>query len=89
MIHVLFSSSAAGTLRQLLDERGVDEEVADLSEGLDFGPISTGALQVREDWHNLHVPTNFGEVDWIADGEARFKGQLSKDPERLIWIAPA
>jgi hypothetical protein len=89
MIHVFFCASAAGTFRQLLDARGIAEKIADLSEELDFGPISHGDLASRETWLNRHVPMDFGDHDWLGDSEARFRKHIASDPERLIWIAPA
>lgn len=89
MIHVLFSSSAAGTFRQLLGARGIAEGVVDLSEELDFGPISHGELSSREPWLNKHVPMDFSDYDWLAESDARFRTRIASDPERLIWIAPA
>lgn len=89
MIHVFFCASAAGTFRQLLDARGLAEKVADVSEELDLGPISHGDLASREPWLNQHVPMDFGDHDWLAESEARFRKNIASDPERLIWIAPA
>mgnify|MGYP001591199481 CR=1 FL=1 len=89
MIHVFFCASAAGTFRQLLDARGIAEEVAALSEELDFGPLSHGDMVNREPWLNQHVPMGFGDHDWLAESEARFRKHIVSDPGRLIWIAPA
>jgi hypothetical protein len=89
MIHIFFCASAAGTFRQLLDARGITEKVVDLSEELDFGPISHGAIADRETWLNCYVPMDFGDHDWLAESEARFRQCIANDTERLIWIAPA
>ena len=89
MIHILFSSSAAGTLRQLLNARGLREKVVDLSEELDFGPISPDNFAEREEWFNRYVPTDFGKHDWISDSVRRFEERVFQDSDRLIWIAPA
>jgi hypothetical protein len=88
MIHVFFCASAAGTFRQLLNARGIIDEVADLSEELDFGPICHADLASREPWLNQHVPMDFDDHDWLAESEARFRKNVSSGPERLIWIAP-
>jgi hypothetical protein len=71
-----------------LDARGIDDEVADISEELDFGPISHGPLADREPWLDQHVPMDFGDHDWLAEAEARFRECVAHDAERLIWIAP-
>jgi hypothetical protein len=88
MIHVLFSSSAAGTLRVLLRARGVKHRVVDLTETLDWGPISTGSFEDRETWLDRHAPSAIGGWDWIADHVDEFRERVAADTERLIWIAP-
>lgn len=88
MIHIFFCASAAGTFRQLLKARGIDEEVADLSEELDFGPVSRSGLALREPWLNHHVPLDFGDHDWLAESETRFRERVTGNTDRLIWIAP-
>lgn len=69
--------------------RGITEKVTDISEELDFGPISHGPLEDREQWLNQHAPLEFGKWDWLANSEARFRKHVMNDTERLIWIAPA
>lgn len=88
MIHIFFCASAAGTFRQLLDSRGIDDEVADIHAELDFGPISHAPLADREPWLNQYVPMDFGDRDWFADEETRFRKCIAHEAERLIWIAP-
>lgn len=89
MIHVFFCPSAAGTFRQMLRARGLAEEVTDISEELDFGPISLGALAEREPWLNQYAPLDFGDRDWIEQTETRFRKCVDKSTERLVWIAPS
>lgn len=88
MIHILFSSSAAGTLRQLLRSRDSKQRVVDLSDSLDWGPIADGKCRDREAWFNRHVPMSFGEMDWLCESFERFNDGVASDHERLIWIAP-
>lgn len=87
MIHIVFSSSAAGTLRQLLRRRGLREQVVDLTDSLDWGPIAT-SLKERENWLNQNAPTGFGNCDWISKHVSEFWRACERDTERLIWIAP-
>jgi hypothetical protein len=87
MIHILFSSSATGILRPLLRARGLKDRVIDLTETLDWGPISTGSFEDRGAWFDRHVPSTW-EWDWIADEVDEFREAVATDPERLIWIAP-
>jgi len=90
MIHVLFSSSAAGTLRQVLRTRGGGhEKVIDLTELLDWGPIGSGDPQERVRWLDRNVPSNFpGGWDWLAEHVAEFEQRVAEEPDRLIWIEP-
>lgn len=83
MIHVFLCASAAGTFGQLLDARGIAEKVTALSEDLDFGPISHEDMVSREPWLNQFVPLDFGDHDWLAGSEARFRKHIASDPERL------
>jgi hypothetical protein len=89
MIHVLFNSSAAGTLRQLLSARGLRHRVVDLTDALDFGPISTGSFEDRETWLDHYVPSGIGSWDWLAEHVDEFRDRVAADSERLIWIAPS
>lgn len=89
MIHIFFCASAAGTFRQLLRARDIAEEVADISEELDLGPISHGDLADREVWLDQFAPMDFGKRDWLAESEVRFRNHIARNPERLVWIAPA
>jgi hypothetical protein len=88
MIHVLFSSSAAGTLRQLLHARGVRQRVVVLSETFEWGPISNGNFEDRQAWLDRHAPNEFGGWGWLAADVAEFQEKVAADAERLIWIAP-
>jgi hypothetical protein len=88
VIHVLFSSSAAGTLRQVLAERGQRERIVDISDDLDWGPIASANFADREKWFDHHIPNDFGGWDWFSESMDRFNDNVSADPDRLIWIAP-
>lgn len=87
MIHILFSASAAGTVRQMLRARGLSQRVVDLSDSLNWGPI-TGSFSDRETWLDHHAPLSFGARDWIANDVTNFDKMIAADAERLIWIAP-
>jgi Protein of unknown function/Domain of unknown function (DUF1835) len=87
MIHVMFSASAAGTLRQLLGDRAIRQRVIDLHSDLDFGPIGSGETQERTDWFNRTIPNDFGGWTWFDEALHRFN-KVAADPDRLVWIAP-
>jgi hypothetical protein len=89
MIHVLFSSSAAGVLRQVLGTRGCPKSVIDLTESLDWGPIESGDFEERADWLDRNVPSSFaGGWDWIVEQVVKFEQTIAEDPDRLIWVEP-
>lgn len=87
MIHVLFSS-AAGTLRQLLSDRGEEDDVALFADTLDWGPIQTGSFVEREEWFDRFAPTGLGKCDWLDEGVKKFRQKMAENPERVIWISP-
>jgi len=87
MIHVLFSS-AAGTLGQLLMDRGQADRVAYFSDTLDWGPIQSGSFLEREECFDKFAPVEFGKCDWLDEGASSFRRTVLANPDRLIWISP-
>ena len=87
MIHILFSS-AAGTLGQLLMDRGQADRIAYFSDTLDWGPIQSGSFLEREEWFDKFAPVEFGKYDWLDEGASSFRRTVRADPDRLIWISP-
>ena len=89
MIHVLFCSSAAGTLRQVLRARHRLERVVDLTEHLDWGPIDSGDFRERYAWFDLNVPCTFsGGGDGMVEQIGEFMAIVNGHAERTIWIEP-
>ena len=88
ILHILFSPSAAGTLRQVLRVRGSRDEVAGLADCLAMGRIATGDPDARAAWFDAYVPERFG-WGWIADSARDFLSVVRAwRGERLVWIAP-
>ena len=86
ILHILFSTSAAGTLKQVL--RGSGDEVVSLTDCLAYGPIGSGDLAERADWLDAHAPIEFS-WDWIVESAADFLERIeAAGMERLVWIAP-
>jgi Protein of unknown function/Domain of unknown function (DUF1835) len=94
VIHVTFSSSGAGSLRQalgLLDQR---RKVVDLTDDLSWGPITRGDFVAREAWLNLNLPCDtqppldHNYWDWIETGAQSFQKKLKSSDEHLVWVAP-
>jgi hypothetical protein len=87
-LHILFSPSAAGSLKQVLTVRGSRDEVVGLADCLATGPIVTGDPDDRAAWFDAHVPDHHG-WDWIARSAKDFLSRIRAWPgERLLWIAP-
>jgi hypothetical protein len=88
MLHVVFSSSGAGSLRQALNAQGLRQRVVDLTDDLDWGPIVTNSFDDRQAWLNSNIPLQEMGWDWIANGAREFEARIRSDSDRLIWIAP-
>ena len=87
-LHILFSASAAGTLKQVLNVRGSRDEVVGLADCLAMGPIAAGDPDARAAWFDAHVPERLS-WGWIADSARDFLSAIRAWPgERLVWIAP-
>lgn len=84
--HILFSASAGGTLKQLLQARAVQDKVVALHEYLDWGPVDC-PLADRESWIEAHSPSDVG-WDWLAESVATFLETARLVRRPLIWIAP-
>lgn len=88
ILHILFSASAAGSLKQVLTVRRSRDEVVGLADCLAVGPIATGKADDRAAWFDAHVPDAHG-WDWIAGSTQDFLSRIWAWPgERLPWIAP-
>lgn len=90
MIHVIFSSSGAGSLRQALKGCGRQERVADILDDLSWGPIATGDFAERQAWLNQNLPSGSDDAmwSWVADEPQEFLNKLEFHDEHLVWVAP-
>lgn len=93
MIHVTFSSSGAGSLRQALGIRDKRQKVVDITEQLSLGPIAGADFVEREAWLNANLPwaeqlPHTSCWDWIASDAEEFLKKLERSDEHLVWVAP-
>jgi hypothetical protein len=88
MLHVIFNSSGAGSLRQVLRAQGLRQRVVDLTDSLDWGPIPSCSFEDRQTWLDRNIPLQEMSWDWIASGAKEFEAKVRVDPDHLIWIAP-
>jgi Protein of unknown function/Domain of unknown function (DUF1835) len=93
MIHVTFSSSGAGCLRQALSELNQSTPVVDLCDDLSWGAIASGDFAEREAWLNLNLPLDQRSFDgeswsWLVKSAQEFQSQLERHKDHLVWVAP-
>lgn len=88
MIHIVFCPSAAGTLRQVIRERGLEDRVLGLRDWLHCGPIKDDSFAERAHWLDANAPTDHGGWDWIIEEAVRFRSSVSGVSDPLIWLAP-
>jgi len=88
MVHVIFSSSAAGSLRQALSAASVREKVVDLCDNLSWGPIAPADFSDRAVWFDLNMPRADDGWEWLEEEEKRFAQGLAQDSDHLLWVAP-
>jgi len=86
LTHILFSPSAAGTLRQFLRALGNRERVVGFHEYLDWGPIDV-SMGERIEWIELNSPSDAG-WDWLSECVEEFRADVANLHDKLIWIAP-
>ena len=85
LLHVLFTPSGAGTLRQTLAQQGRAEQVACPFDDFSFGPVGTGDA-ARVAW----VEEELGFTDWegvVADTAPFLEASCSNDVLPVAWIS--
>ena len=85
IVHVVFTPSGAGCLRQALKGAGRDDEVVTLFDNLSFGPINPPAGS-RAEW----VENELGRTGWdevIASSEAFWREALSSHHTKVAWLS--
>lgn len=88
MLHVVFNSSGAGSLRQALSNQGLRQRVVDLTDHLDWGPIASNNFGERQTWLDHNIPLQGSGWDWIASSAVEFAEKVRRETEHLVWIAP-
>ena len=88
-IHILFSDSGAGSLKEVIRGRGSDDEVISLPDDLSVGPIRSGDIRERVRWFDVHYPMVGGDWSWLPEEiEFFWRRAGTAIAERLIWYAP-
>src|SRR5688572_7445470 len=91
MLHITFSASGAGLLRQALrrylGEAPRDDRVVVLVDDLQYGPIGPADPARRLDWmiKNLHVHAI--KWSWLPDSVRRFWAQALEFDTPTVWFS--
>ena len=85
-LHIVFSPSAAGSLKKALHDAGRRERVVSNFDNLALGPINPPDLQARLHWMEEELRCTGWE--WVhAEEEAFWKAALSEDVRRVAWTS--
>ena len=85
-LHIVFTPSGAGTLRDVLSADGRNERVVSLFDDLSFGPIEPSDGSTRPPW----VEEQLGYTDWndvIAQSESFWRESLSHGVRKTVWLS--
>ena len=85
-LHIVFTPSGAGSLRQALTDAGRDDQVISSFDCLSFGPISPPDLPLRSKW----VEDELGWTGWdgiARDSETFWREALSFGPRKVAWLS--
>jgi hypothetical protein len=85
-LHVLFTPSGAGSLRQALADAGRDDRVISSFDNLSFGPIDPPDLLLRSKW----VESELGWTGWndiAPKTEAFWREALSSSHRKVAWLS--
>jgi len=86
ILHIVFSPSAAGCLRQALRDAGREDHVICHFDNLALGPINPPDPQTRLHW--MEEELHYTGWEWVfAEEEAFWKAALVEDVRRVAWIS--
>jgi hypothetical protein len=90
-LHIVFSQTAAGSLRQALRDAGRKDRVAGYFDNLALGPINPPDPQTRLHWMLEELRTGWErrEEEWwhAKEEEAFWKAALAEDVRRVAWVS--
>jgi len=86
-LHIVFSGSAAGLLRQALKKIGRPARVLSFDDNLGFGPIDPPDPDVRLDWMIQHLGAAREDWDWLPAQTNEFWSTALTAIERpVVWM---
>src|SRR5262245_59752495 len=85
-LHIVFSDTAAGILKQALHAVGLEDRIACHSDNLALGPISPSDPQTRLRWMEDELRCTGWE--WVfGKQEAFWKAALAQDVRLVAWMS--
>ncbi|QGM44492.1 DUF3658 domain-containing protein [Methylocystis heyeri] len=81
IVHILPGHSAAGTVREALEQLGLNEKVVAIGDHLGYGPID-GDLEARRKWLDENMCDGGESVD---EAELAWQEALAPDAFPIIW----
>jgi hypothetical protein len=85
LLHVVFGMSAAGSLRQALQQMDRDQRAIGLPDDLNFGPIGQGDVTLRTRW----LEDQLGNEDWgevVLMAEMFWAEAISPSIFPIVWV---
>jgi hypothetical protein len=85
-LHIVFTPSGAGALRDALKEAGQDDQVISLMDCLSFGPINPPDGELRRAW----VEEELGYTDWeevVIESTFFWSQALSVGDRKIAWLS--
>ena len=85
-LHIVFTPSGAGGLRDALKEAGQDDQVISLMDCHSFGPINPPDGELRRAW----VEEELGYTDWevvVAKSASFWTKALSLSDRKIGWLS--
>jgi hypothetical protein len=85
-LHVVFTPSGAGSLRQALKDAGRDDRVIAFFDNLSFGPVNPADSSSRAKW----VEDELGWTGWdniTPESELFWHEALAPDDRKVAWVS--
>ena len=85
-LHIVFTPSGAGSLRQALEDAGRDDQVVSSFDDFGVGPINPSDLPLRSKWMESELGWT-GWDDLARDSKTFWREALSRGPRKIAWLS--
>jgi len=86
VVHVVFGLSAAGSLREAIEQLGLDQTVIGLADDLSYGPIDAPAAGPRVEWIAETLGYD-GFAEWEEPIDLFWKQATDSDVLPVAWVS--